>query len=78
LKKALVYACEKRITERTYKRILREIAEGRKEKACVEATQLIAAQANIEQTVISDVVASLNEIRNRRGAVPWRERSLDQ
>ena len=68
LKRALVYVSESKIAKRRYESILRELSEGNKEKACIEATQLLSDKANIDDVLLSDVVSSLNVIRNRRGA----------
>ena len=72
LKRALVYTGRSRAPKGAYETILRDLTEGRKEKACNEATRLVASEAKIEQATVSDVVTSLNKIRNRRGAAPFR------
>lgn len=68
LKRALVYAGRTRISKDTYENILRDVATGRKQKACTEATQLVVSEADINESLVTDVFASLNEIRKRRGA----------
>jgi len=68
LKRALVYTCGKKVPKRAYDSILQDVAAGRKERACIEATQLIAREANIGESIVTDVLTSLNNIWNRRGA----------
>ncbi|GAF77612.1 unnamed protein product [marine sediment metagenome] len=68
LKKTLVFAGGTRVSKKAYENILRDVAAGTKEKACTEATQLVVKEANIDGRIVADVLASLNEIRNRRGA----------
>jgi len=68
LKRTLVYACGTRIAKGAYQNILRDIAAGRKKSACTEATELIVSETKIDKSIITDILASLNEIRKRRGA----------
>ena len=68
LKRTLVYAGGTRITKGAYQNILRDIASGRKKSACTEATKLIVSETKIDKSIITDILASLNKIRKRRGA----------
>lgn len=68
LKRTLVYAGGTRIAKGAYQNILRDIAAGRKKSACTEATELIVSETKIDKSIITDTLASLNEIRKRRGA----------
>ena len=52
-------------------KVLQDIAAGRKEKACTEATQLVVRVADIDGSIITNVLALLNQIRKRRGAGPF-------
>ena len=70
LKKAFVYTCERSIPTRQYKTVLRNIFEGRKDRACAVATRLVAKEANISKRVAADVLGIVNRIRKRRGAAP--------
>jgi len=67
LKKVLVYTGASRIPQDVYDGILRHIAEGRKDRACREATQLIADETNIEDSIVDDVGNLVKEVRWRRG-----------
>jgi adenine-specific DNA methylase len=67
LKRALVYTCGKKVPKRAYDSILQDVAAGRKDRACIEATKLVAREANIDESIVNDVLTSLNKIRNRRG-----------
>jgi adenine-specific DNA methylase len=71
LKRALVYAGGTRVSKAVYEKVLQDIAAGRKEKACTEATQLVVRAADIDGSIITDVLALLNQIRKRRGAGPF-------
>jgi hypothetical protein len=67
LKKALVYTCKTKISQRTYDDIIQTLVTGDKDKASLEATKLVAKEANIDESIIYDVLSSLNELRTRRG-----------
>ena len=72
LKRALVYAGGTRLSKAAYEKVLQDIAAGRKEKACTGATQLVVRAADIDGSIITNVLALLNQLRNRRGAGPFR------
>jgi len=69
LKTALVYVSPTEIPDESYRAMLRHIADGDRESACVMATRLVAKEANLDARLIADAVAALNEIRRRRGAM---------
>lgn len=68
LKRTLVYASARKIPKKTYENVLRNITCGKKKQACIEATQLIVSESNINEDIVADALMLLNEIRNRRGA----------
>jgi len=67
LKRALVYTCKTEISQRTYDDIIQTLVTGDKDKASLEATKLVAKEANIDESIIYDVLSTLNELRARRG-----------
>jgi len=67
LKKALVYTGTSKIPQKIYNRIIQHIAEGRKDRACKEATKLIVDEANIDDNTVNDVELLVKKIRMRRG-----------
>jgi hypothetical protein len=71
LKKTLVCAGGTKVAKGAYEGIVRKVAEGRKEEACMEATELLISGGKVDRRIVGDVVASLNKIRNRRGAGPF-------
>jgi adenine-specific DNA-methyltransferase len=71
LKMALVYTSRTRIPDDSYRRILRHISNVDKESACAEATRLVAKEANLSASLVADAIATLNNLRKRRGALEF-------
>ena len=67
LKSSLVFTCKTELSEGTYDDIIQTLIAGDKTKASLEATKLVAKEANIDDSIVYDVLSSLNELRARRG-----------
>jgi tRNA1(Val) A37 N6-methylase TrmN6 len=76
LKSSLVFTCKKEISERIYEGIIQTLIAGDKNKASLEATKLVAKEANIDDSIVYDVLSSLNELRARRGLTISTEEDL--
>jgi hypothetical protein len=67
LKRALVYTCKTEISNKIYDGIIQTLVTGDKNKASLEATKLVAKEANIDDYIIGEILSCLNELRKRRG-----------
>ena len=68
LKKSLVYASKKPIEKKLYDETMQALCSGDKDKACLHATRIVAKEAEIDDSIVEDILASLNKIRTLRGA----------
>ena len=63
-----MYASKKPIEKKVYDEIMQALCSGNKGKACLHATRIVAKEAQIDDSFVEDILASLNKIRTLRGA----------
>ena len=68
LKKSLVYSSTNPIEKKVYDQIMQALCSGNKDRACSQATRLIATEAEVDDGFVQDALTSVNEIRTLRGA----------